>query len=146
MPAAPVLYQNIKEEMKVKTEELAIAHRTMLHLKVWHQVRHWANEAHGGNRQGLKENQVTKLVRKTLNKASMGDNIGTVENLPKYNKMKDLDRPFLHWTTCLPHPKEKVNMRAMMYANPKLLGLLNGVCTFLLMPPLHVLHIHFTSV
>jgi hypothetical protein len=33
MPAAPGLYQNIKEEMKVKTKELAIAHRTMPPLK-----------------------------------------------------------------------------------------------------------------
>jgi hypothetical protein len=126
MPAALVLYQNIKEEMKVKMEELAIAHRTMLPPKVWHQVWHWANEAHGGNWQGLKDNQVTQLVRKTCNKAGMGDNIGTVENLPEYNRMKDSDRPFLHWTICLPHTKGKVNMRAMMYANPKLLGLLNG--------------------
>jgi hypothetical protein len=60
MPAVPLLYQNIKEEMKVKMEELAIVHRTMLPLKVWHQIRHWANEAHGGNWQGLKENQVTR--------------------------------------------------------------------------------------
>jgi hypothetical protein len=56
----------------------------------------------------------------------MGDNIRTVKNLPEYNRMKDLDRPFLHWTTCLPHPEGNVNMRVMMYANPELLGLLNG--------------------
>ncbi len=124
IPAAPVLYQNIKEEMKVKREELTIAHRTMLPLKVWHQLRHWANEVHGENWQGLKENQVAKLVRKTHNKAGVGDNIGTVKHLPEYNRMKDLERPFHHWTTCCPHPKRKVNMRAMMYANPKLLGLL----------------------
>ncbi len=95
MLAAPVLYQNIKEEMKMKTKELAIAHRIMLPLKVWHQVRHWANEAYGGNWQGLKENQVTELVRKTCDKAGMGNNIGTIKNLSKYNRMKDLDRPFL---------------------------------------------------
>jgi hypothetical protein len=81
---------------------------------------------HEGNWKGLKENQVTKLVRKTHNKAGMGDNIGTVKNLPECNRMKDLDQPFLHWTTCLPHTKRKVNMRATMYANPELLGLLNG--------------------
>ncbi len=110
--------------MKVKMEELTIAHRTILPLNVWHQVRHWANEAHGENWQGLKENQVTKLVRKTCSKAGIGNNIGTIENLREYNRMKDLDWPFCHWTTGLPHPDGKVNMRAMMYANPELLGLL----------------------
>ncbi len=51
---------------------------------------------------------MTKLVRKTCNKAGMGDNIGTVENLPEYNRMKDSDWPFLHWTTCLPILKERL--------------------------------------
>ncbi len=95
--------------------------------------------------QGLKENLVTKLVRKTRGKAGMANNIGTVKNLPEYNRMKDSDRLFLQWTTCLPHPEGKVNMRAMMYANPELLGCM-AMCTFLLMPPLHALHIHFPSV
>jgi hypothetical protein len=45
-----------------------------------------------------------------------------------YSKMPSKDRPFLHHSMCSPHPdKSDVMMRLMIFANPALLGLLNGV-------------------
>ncbi len=81
----------------------------------------------GGNWCGLKEHQVVELVRKCRKKLGLGDTVGTIENTREYNSMQDSDRPFLHWSFYAPHAKrEKGIMRAMMFANPELLGLLNG--------------------
>jgi hypothetical protein len=45
-----------------------------------------------------------------------------------YSKMPNMDRPFLHHLMCSPHPdKSDVMMRLIIFANPALLGLLNGV-------------------
>jgi hypothetical protein len=126
--AATIQYKNIKEEMKMKMEELSIGNLTMMPRKFWIEVRQWANEVYGGNRQGLKEHQFTKLARKRFRKLGLGNTIETIENTPEYKKMKNQDRAFLHWLICLPHPEVgKGNMRAMMFANPKLSGLLYGV-------------------
>ena len=120
-------YTDIKHEMKSKTEEFSTKNLTMGPQVVWAEVKRWANEEYGGNWCGLKEHQVTELVRKCRKKLGLGDAIGTIENTPDYNKMTNQDRPFLQGSMCFPHPdKQNTNMRAMMFANPELLGLLNG--------------------
>ena len=49
--------------------------------------------------------------------------------------MPSKDRPFLHHSMCSPHPeKSDVMMRLMIFANPALLGLLNGVVDIFIDP------------
>ena len=129
-------YTNIKDKMKAKVEDLSLGNLTMLPARVYIDVKHWANETYGGNWVGLREHQVVELVRKCHKKLGLDNTIGTIENTPDYNKMTNQDRPFLHASMCFPHPDASKNttttgtknntMRAMMFANPELLGLLNG--------------------
>ena len=120
-------YTNMKHAMKEKTEEITTQILTMGPHMVWTCLI-WANEEYDGNWSGLrKEHQVTELVRKCRKKLGLGNTIGIIKNTLDYNKMTNQDRSFLQASMCFHHPeKQNTNMRAMMFANPELLGLLNG--------------------
>ena len=93
---------------------------------IWHKVRAWADATYP-LWHGLLQHQLCELVRKACRDLGLGDTIGTVENTPAYNTMKDTGRPLLHCSACFPHPKKlDTNMRMMILANPANLGLLKG--------------------
>jgi hypothetical protein len=75
----------------------------------------------------LQEHQVLELVRKSCKKLGLGNYISTDENIPDYKLMTDTRRPFLECSECFPHLEdENLNIRMMVFANPTLLGLLQG--------------------
>ena len=118
---------DVSAEMTLKTEEFGCSKLTETPEMIWRAVRAWCDTEFGGCWHGLLQNQVTELVRKARNKLGKGDTIGTVENTPQYNTMTDTDRPLLHCSLMLPHPKKpNTNMRTMIFANPANLGLLKG--------------------
>ncbi len=117
------------QEMKKKTEELSILPENMAKLpsKIWLDVKSFFNKMYSGNWYGLQEHQVLEMVRKCCNKLGLGNSISTLEIVPDYSKMPSKDRPFLHHSMCSPRTeKSNVMMRLMIFANPALLGLLNG--------------------
>jgi hypothetical protein len=123
-------FVEVTQEMKMKTEELSIlpGNRSKLPSMIWLEVKSFLNEKYSGNWYGLQEHQVLEMVRKCRNKLGHGNSISTLENVMEYSKMPSKDRPFLHHSMCSPHPeKSDVMMRLMIFANPALLGLLNGV-------------------
>jgi len=114
----------------MKTEELSIipGNRSKLPSMIWLEVKSFFNEKYSGNWYRLQEHQVLEMVRKCRNKLGQGNSISTLKNIMDYSKMPSKDRPFLHHSMCSPHPeKSDVMMRLMIFANPALLGLLNGV-------------------
>ncbi len=123
-------FVEVTQEMKMKTEELSILPGKMAKLPsmILLDVKSFFNEKYSGNRYGLQEHQVLEMVRKCRNKLGHGNSISTLENVPNYSKMPSKDRPFLHHSMCSPHPeKSDIMMCLMIFANPALLGLLNGV-------------------
>ncbi len=128
-------FDEVTQEMKMKTEELSILPENMAKLPsmIWLDVMSFFNEKYSGNWYGLQEHQVLEMVRKCRNKLGHGNSISTLENVPDYSKMPSKDRPFLHHSMCSPHQeKSDVMMRLMIFANPALLGLLNGVVDLLM--------------
>jgi len=123
-------FVEVTHKMKMNTEELSIlpGNRSKLPSMIWLEVKSFFNEKYNGNWYGLQEHQVLEMVRKCRNKLGQGNSISTLENVMDYSKMPSKDRPFLHHSMCSPHPdKSDVMMCLMIFANPALLGLLNGV-------------------
>jgi hypothetical protein len=116
--------------MKMKTEELSIlpGNRLKLPSMIWLEVKSFFSKKYSGNWYGLQEHQVLEMVRKCRNKLGLRNSISTLEKVMDYSKMPSKDRPFLHHSMCSPHwEKSDVMMGLMIFANPALLGLLNGV-------------------
>ena len=121
-----VMSTNVTIEMTLKTQELACTRLTTKPEMIWRKVRAWADVTYP-LWHGLLQHQVCELVRKACRDLGLGDTIGTVENTPAYNPMKDTGRPLLHCSACFPNPtKLDTNMRMMILANPTNLGLLKG--------------------
>ena len=123
-------FVEVTQEMKMKTEELSFfpGNRSKLPSTIWLEVKSFFNEKYSGNWYGLQEHQVVEMVRKCRSKLGHGNSISTLENVMDYSKMPSKDRPFLHHSMCSPHPEKcDVMMRLMIFANPALLGHLNGV-------------------
>ena len=123
-------FVEVTHKMKMKTEELSIlpGNRSKLPSMIWLEVKSFFNEKYNGNWHGLQEHQVLEMARKCRSKLGQGNSISTLENVMDYSKMPNMDRPFLHHLMCSPHPdKSDVMMRLIIFANPALLGLLNGV-------------------
>jgi hypothetical protein len=124
-------FVDVTQEMKKKTEELSILPGNMAKMPsmIWLDVKSFFNEKYSGNWYRLQEHQLLEMVRKCCNKLGLGNSVSTLKNVPNYsNKMPSKDRPILHHSMCSPHPeKSNVMMHLMIFANPALLGLLNGV-------------------
>jgi hypothetical protein len=60
----------------------------------------------------LQEYHVLELVQKTLKKLGLWNAMSKVENTQALKLMTDTKRPFLHCSTCFPHPEQHdTNMR-----------------------------------
>ncbi len=126
--APPKLPADISQEMRAKTEEFAIANLSVTPKKIWWMVKNWANKEYERNWFGLCKDQVKNLAKKARTKLGFGNFISTVESVPEYRLISDTKQPFLHCSATFPHPvKTEEAMRIMIYANPALLGLLQGV-------------------
>jgi ribosomal protein L21E len=91
-------------------------------------VKNWADKEYERNWFGLREDQVKNLAKNARTKLGFGNFISTVESVPEYRLMSDTKQPFLYCSATFPHPvKTDEPMRIMIYANPSLLGLLQGV-------------------
>ena len=91
-------------------------------------VKNWANKEYNAMWYGLKEHQVSELVRKARTKLGFGSFISTAENIPDYRLMMDTKQPFLYCYALFPHPEDpNSTMKMLIYANPTLLGLLHGL-------------------
>ena len=124
----PELPADISQEMKAKTEELAVHHLSHPPEKIWWMVKNWADKEYARNWFGLREDQVKNLTKSSRTKLGFGNFISTVEMVPEYRQMSDTKRAFLHCSATFPHPdKTEEVMRIMIYANPSLLGLLRGI-------------------
>ncbi len=121
----PELPADISQEMKAKTEELAVVHLTHPPEKIWWMIKNWADKEYARNWFGLHEDQVKNPAKSSRTKLGFGNFISTVETVPEYRQMSDTKRAFLHCSAMFPHPdKTEEVMRIMIYANPSLLGLL----------------------
>ncbi len=83
--APPKLPTDISQEMRVKTEEFAIANRSVTPEKIWWMVKNWADKEYERNWFGLRE----VFHKKAQTKLGFGNFISTVELVPEYRLMSD---------------------------------------------------------
>jgi hypothetical protein len=143
----PELPVDISQEMKAKTEELAVLHLTHPPEKIWWVVKNWADKEYAKNWFGLREDQVKNLAKSSRTKLGFGNFISTVEMVPEYRQMSDTKRAFLHCSATFPHPdKTEEVMRIMIHqsffigSSPRTCGNLCG-CHVQAMHPIWILSV-----
>ena len=112
--------------MKARSDELALQFLTQNPSLIAKQTMHEMTNKHGELWEGLSVEQILGRVRRTRANMNYGDAFRTVENT-SYAKMTDSNEYFLQEHKCWPDRATGVLQRIMVFANPKLLNLLEAL-------------------
>jgi hypothetical protein len=112
------------EYMKGRAEELAVEHMAMTGPKIWKALEKEVTEKYPVW-SGLSNMQVQAIV-KNVRAREYGFDMFVKLETNKVSRMKDNDKWFLQFNALVTDPKDGQRSRMLGFANPKLIGLLNG--------------------